>query len=48
MRYANAVDKLIFAITVVAIFIYGSAQPMFSVLFGASVNTVNDAGQAVK
>ena len=44
MRFASAGDVILFGITLVAILIYGSAQPFFSVLFGASSDTVNAAG----
>jgi len=48
MRYASAGEMILFSITVVAILVYGSAQPMFSVLFGASSDTVNSAGHQEK
>ena len=34
MRLANIKDKLLLALTIIAIVFYGAAQPLFSYLFG--------------
>jgi hypothetical protein len=40
-RYATISDRIIFGITCIAIVVYGSAQPVFSVLFGSSSTNVS-------
>lgn len=41
-RYATISDKIMLAFTMLAIGIYGAAQPAFSVFFGKSSSNVNN------
>jgi hypothetical protein len=43
MRYATGKDKFYFAITVMAIAIYGASRPVFSLMFGQVSGNVNQA-----
>lgn len=43
MRFATGQDKLIFVVAVIAMTIYGSSRPLFSVMFGQSTKGVSNA-----